>query len=90
MNKNTIATTDDKTSATTIDNQIPLTSKINGNNNIDVIWNNKVLKKEINAEVTPSFNAVKNPDVKMLIPANKKQNDEINIAFFVISNNSSL
>ena len=39
--------------------------------NTAAIWNIKVLKKEIRADIKPLFNAVKNDEPKMAIPENK-------------------
>ena len=58
-----------------MDNHIPLTPKNSGKINTATICNTNVLKKDIVAEVKPSFNAVKNPEVKMANPINKKHNE---------------
>ena len=55
------------TSATTIEIHIPFIPKILGSNKIIIIWNTKVLKKDIIADVNPSFNAVKNDEAKIFI-----------------------
>ena len=49
-------------SATNTDNHIPFIPINSGNTNIITIWNTIVLKKDINAEIKPSFKAVKNDD----------------------------
>ena len=36
------------------------------------VWKTNVLKKDISAEVNPSLSAVKNPEVKIANPINKK------------------
>ena len=60
-------------SANTTDNQIPSTSKKRGNMSTAPTWNTNVLKKEIIAEISPLFSAVKNDEPKMLKPLNKKE-----------------
>ena len=56
------------TSATTMDAQIPSRSKNMGIIKTAATWNKRVRRKEITAEVSPSFNAVKNPDPKIAKP----------------------
>ena len=60
-------TINESTSATTIEIHIPFIPKILGSNKIIIIWNTKVLKKDIIADVNPSFNAVKNDEAKIFI-----------------------
>lgn len=57
-------------SANTTENQIPSTPQKRGKIKTDEIWNTKVLRKEISAEVSPSFKAVKKEEPKMANPEN--------------------
>ena len=65
------------TSATTMDAQIPSRSKNMGIIKTAATWNKRVRRKEITAEVSPSFNAVKNPDPKIAKPAKRKENEKM-------------
>ena len=47
---------------------MPFNPQISGSINIIAIWKSSVLKKEIAAETTPLFNAVKKEDAKILMP----------------------
>ena len=49
-------------SATTMESQIPSISRKTGEIKTAATWNSNVRKKEINADVNPSFNAVKNDE----------------------------
>ena len=60
-----------KNSAIAIDNQIPSTFIKIGKVHTRINWNTTVLKKEHIAEINPLFNAVKNDEPKIAIPANK-------------------
>ena len=66
-----------KNSATIIDSQTPVIPKNSGNIRTATVWKTSVLKKEIIAEVKPSFSAVKKPDEKIAKPINKKLNAKI-------------
>ena len=66
--KNEMLTISANNSANSTETQIPSNFQISGNAKIMRIWKTKVLKKEIIAETTPSFSAVKNDELKMLIP----------------------
>lgn len=68
---NTADTSKDNISAKTTDNHIPSISKNIGNINIIAIWNTKVLKKEIIADINPLFNAVKKLEENIEKPLNK-------------------
>ena len=57
----------------TIEIQIPFKLKIRGKIITHVTWKTNVLKKEIIADVTPSFNAVKKLDKNIAKPANKNE-----------------
>lgn len=46
----------------TTENQIPSIPKIMGKISTAATWNSRLLKNEIRAEVSPSFNAVKKDD----------------------------
>ena len=58
--------------------------------NTNDIWNNNVLNIDINAEIVPLFNAVKNDDEKIEKPENINANEHIFIALDEMANNSSL
>ena len=60
-------------SATMTEYQMPSIPKTKGNSNTAAIWNTRVRKKAISAEVRPSFKAVKNPEPKIAIPMNRKE-----------------
>ena len=60
-------------SAITTENQIPSKPNNNGTHKTDKLSKTKVLRKEIKADVKPSFKAVKKPDTKMEVPENKKE-----------------
>ena len=62
-------------SANTFDNQIPSVCNSNGRNKIAIIWNTKVLVKEIIADITPLFKAVKKDDANIFKPVNKNENE---------------
>ena len=65
------------TSATTTDHQMPSSFQIMGSRITAPNWNTRVRRKEIIAEVTPSFSAVKKPEAKMAYPI--KGNDTAKI-----------
>ena len=73
----TAVTATASTSATTSDSHIPLVSHIRGSINIAASWNTNVLKKDMTAEVTPSFSAVKKDEPYMAKPENKKEKENI-------------
>lgn len=62
-------------SATTIDHQMPSTPHNRGSNKTATIWKTRVRRKEIIAEVKPSFNAVKNPEAKIANPIKRKEKE---------------
>lgn len=72
-------------SASTTASQTPLSPNIAGSINIIAIWKSSVLKKDIIAETSPLFNAVKNDDAKILKPLIKYDIENILIAVVVIS-----
>ena len=53
--------------------QIPFILRSNGRSITDALSNSRVLRNEITAEVRPSFNAVKNAELKIAIPAKIKE-----------------
>ena len=65
-----------KISANGIDNQIPVTPKNVGRTDILTTTNTNERSIEIMAEILPLQTEVKNPDIKILIPQNKKQNEK--------------
>ncbi len=62
---------------------MPPIPNISGNSITAAVWNTKVLKKEIMAETSPLFNAVKNEEPNIAIPAKRKENANIENAFTV-------
>ena len=60
----------DRNSATTIDTQMPSVPINNGRRKTNPSWNTNVLKNEINAEINPLFNPVKNDDPNIENPTN--------------------
>jgi len=62
-----------KNSATTVENQIPSSFHISGIIITAAVWNKRVLRKDISAEIGPSFRAVKKAEPKMAMPAKKKE-----------------
>lgn len=68
--------------------QIPFKPQIIGNTRTENIWNTSVRKNEIAADTPPLFKAVKNEDVKILIPDKTKEKENIWNAYFVISKSS--
>ena len=63
-----------KISATTTESQIPFIPHIAGRRNIITTWKSNVLKKDITADTTPLFKAVKNADANILNPLIKLDN----------------
>ena len=63
-------------SANGIESQIPETPKKVGRTEILITTNTKERRMEIIAEIFPLQTEVKNPDIKILIPQNKKQNEK--------------
>ena len=76
-------------SAETIENQIPFSPHKIGKIKTAEIWNTKVRRKEIRAEVSPSFKAVKKEEPNMANPENKKEKEKIAKAWAVISRSSA-
>ena len=60
-----------KNSATTIESQIPSTPITNGKRNTAATWKIKVRHTEINADISPLFNAVNKPEPNIENPAIK-------------------
>lgn len=76
------------TSATVMAHQIPSIPNSSGKMRTDSIWKTKVRRKEIVAEITPLFNAVKKADAKMFKPDKINANEKMRNACVVISNSS--
>lgn len=76
-------------SATVIASQIPSRPKMIGRSNTDAIWNTRVRKKDIAAEITPLFNAVKNADAKIFKPVRMKAKENTLKACRVNANKSA-
>lgn len=77
-----------KISAAVIAYHIPSTPKISGKNSTDEVWNKRVRKNEMAAEMPPLLRAVKNEDANMLNPANKNANEKSLKAWQVRLNSS--
>ena len=65
-----------RSSAMTNDSHTPSISITKGKSNTAEVWNTRVLKKDIIAEIRPLFNAVKNDEPKIAIPQNKNENEK--------------
>lgn len=65
------------TSAATMESQIPSTCQSNGKVSTAAIWNTRVLIKEMAAEISPLFRAVKNDEPKIANPENKKEKEKM-------------
>ena len=68
MKRNPIVTNSAITSAAAMENQMPSTPSKAGKTIITMIWNTNVLKKEIIADTSPLFRAVKKEEPHTLIP----------------------
>ena len=77
-------TNTDKNSATGIANQIPLTPKTNGNNNIDKLRNKNVLRNIIIPAALPFEKAVNIDAEKISVPVNKIETAKIKKPFNAI------
>ena len=73
MMKNRVETADARISEKTIDHQIPTAPIRRGRVITKVIWNTSVRTNEMNPDISPLFNAVKNADPKIAIPAKKNE-----------------
>ena len=62
----------------------------NGKNKTAATWNNSVRIKEIIADTSPLFKAVKKDDAKILAPANKNPNEKMKKPRTVICSKSGL
>ena len=87
---NIIAITVHITSPKVIDHQIEDGPKNKGKINTKTIWNTRVLKREINADIVPLFNAVKKQELKIENPQTKKVNEYTFIAYVLNETNDSL
>ena len=61
-------------SATTIEYHIPSSPQISGKIKTAALWNRRVLRKEMSAEVNPSLRAVKKADPKIENPTKRNEN----------------
>ena len=68
---------------------MPSIPKIIGSNRMQALWKTNVRKKEIIAEVRPSFRAVKKPEAKIPNPIKQKDNAKILKPEMVRLNNSA-
>ena len=76
-------------SATILANQMPLSPKSIGSISTEDSWNTSTRRKDTAAEIGPLPRAVKNDEVKMLIPASTKQNEKIRKAVMVMDSSSA-
>lgn len=76
-------------SATVIASQIPSRPKMSGSSNTEAIWNTRVRKKDIAAEIPPLFSAVKNADANIFNPVRIKAKENTLKAWQVIVNKSA-
>ena len=76
------------TSAITMEDQMPFTFQKRGRIRTAAIWNTSVLKKDIDAEISPSFNAVKKDELKMANPEKRNEKEKMEKACRVKSNSS--
>ena len=64
-------------SAITTESHIPSISITKGSKSTAAIWNTKVRKNDIVAEIRPLFSAVKKDEPKMARPAKRKEKEKI-------------
>ena len=70
-------------SAATMDSQIPSTPQISGNTSTAATWNTSVRRKEMAADTSPLFSAVKKEEPKMANPESRKAKEKIKKAWAV-------
>ena len=73
MSRETV-TISPSSSANRMEHQTPFNAKKIGSTSTQTIWNTSVRAKEIIAETSPSFNAVKKAEPKMLNPHSRNEN----------------
>ena len=61
------------TSAAVMAHQMPSMSNSTGRTRTQQVWKSSVRRKEISADVSPSFRAVKKEEPKMAKPAKRKE-----------------
>ena len=71
------ATTVASNSATTNESHTPSIPIIKGKKMTADVWNTRVLKKDMIAEINPLLSAVKKDEPKIAIPVNKKEKEKI-------------
>ena len=64
-------------SETISENHIPSIPNNMGRSITAAVWNTNVRRKEITADVSPSFKAVKNPEANIAYPINKNAKEYI-------------
>ena len=77
-----------RASDTTVEAQMPSSSQTMGRSVTARHWNTSVRRKEIRAEVSPSFRAVKKDEPKIAIPENKKEKEKMAKARTVMASSS--
>ena len=75
--RNSAVTATARASAATVESQMPSRPQSNGRISTARHWNTSVRRKEIRAEVNPSFRAVKKEEPKMAIPENRKEKENM-------------
>lgn len=75
MRKNNTHVAAAASSATIMDIHMPSIPHSRGRIRTAAAWNSSVLKNEINADVSPSFNDVKKDEPKIAVPANRKEKE---------------
>ena len=68
-----------------IESQIPSIPQISGRTSTAITWNYIARRKEIRADVSPSFRAVKKADPYIEIPEKRKENEYMENALAVNS-----
>ena len=68
-----------------MDTQTPSRSQKIGRIKTQAVWNTRVRRKEMTAEINPLFRAVKKDEPKMLKPQNRKDTEYRMKAHLVIS-----
>ena len=76
-------------SATVMAHQVPSTPSSRGRMGTEAVWNTSVRRKEMAAEIAPLFSAVKKPEVKMLKPASRNDQENRRKAWVVRSKSTA-
>ena len=76
-------------SAAVMAHQIPSIPIRTGSSSTDAVWKISVRMKDMAAETAPLLSAVKSEDIKILKPANRKENENSLNAWLVSANSSA-